>query len=203
MQSHSSTPGLPPIFRSEGQARVLGDLLLDEGAEWRSLSEVARRTGLASSSVMREVDRLEAAGIVETERVGNVRRVRADRSSRFHPELRGLVLKALGPEPVLAAELAGVEGVEAAYLFGSWARLRRDPSAAGEAPRDLDLLVVGDPDPADVYGACARAEGALGLEIDPVIVTRQAWDGDGATASERGFLAAVRADDPIAVVGGS
>ncbi|MGD9571632.1 MAG: MarR family transcriptional regulator [Thermoleophilia bacterium] len=202
MQSSGSLVGLPPIFRSEGQARVLADLLLDDSAGWRSLTEVARRTGLASSSVMREVDRLEAAGIVQTERVGNVRRVRADRSSRFHPELRGLVLKALGPEPVLAAELAGVEGVQAAYLFGSWARLRRDPAASAAPPRDLDLLVIGNPDPAAVYAACARAEEALGLEIDPVIVSPEAWDGKGATASERGFLAAVRADDPIAILGG-
>jgi DNA-binding transcriptional ArsR family regulator len=190
-----------PIFRSDGQARLLSVLVLDEAGTWRSLSELGRLTDLAPSSVMREVDRLESAGLVETERVGNVRRVRADRGSRFHADLRGLLLKAYGPEPVLRAALSPVRGVRQAYLFGSWARRSRDPGESAEEPHDLDLLVVGDPRPEDVYRACAEAEAQLHLAIDPVIVSEEQWSGAEETASMRGFLAAVRADAPIALLG--
>jgi len=189
-----------PIFRSEGQARLLADLFLDENATWRSLSELARRAGLAPSTVLREVERLEASGLVETERVGNVRRVRADAGSRFHPDLRALVRKAFGPEPVLADRLGRIPGIHQAYLFGSWARRARDPEASVEPPRDLDLLVVGEPSADDVYRACADAEATLGLAIDPVIVSAGVWDGTAEDAPMRGFLAAVRADAPIALL---
>jgi hypothetical protein len=32
-----------------------------------------------------------------------------------------LLLRSFGPRQVLAEELEGIEGVESAYLFGSWA----------------------------------------------------------------------------------
>lgn len=185
-----------PIFRSEGQARLLADVLLAE--EWRSLSELARRTGLAPSTVQREVERLQAAGIVVSRRVGNVRQVRADPSSRFHDELRGLVEKAFGPEPVLESELRRVDGIEAAYLFGSWARRLRG-RGGGEPPGDIDVLVVGSPDPGDVYSACMRAERNLGIAVDPVVVSPEEWSDASAGASLSGFLAAVRAEEPISL----
>jgi hypothetical protein len=39
-----------------------------------------------------------------------------------------------------AEELEGVEGIEKAYLFGSWAA--RYAGEAGRAPADLDVLVI-------------------------------------------------------------
>jgi predicted nucleotidyltransferase len=193
-----NAPSLLPIFRSPGQARLLTRLLLDPGRDWRSLSELARTVGLAPSSVQREVERLARAGIVETERVGNVRRVRADAGSRFFAELRALVAKAFGPPAVLGAALASLSGVEAAYLFGSWARATLDPEAMAEPPRDIDLLVVGAPDPDALYRACAEAEAELGLEVAPVIVSAADWEG-AADPDAPPFLAALRAGPLVAL----
>ena len=148
--------------------------------------------GLAPSSVLREVDRLARAGIVDTERIGNVRRVRANRDSRFYPELRGLVLKAFGPVSVLGAGLSRVPKVASAYIFGSWARYHLSPGTMQEPPRDIDVLVVGDPDPDRIYRACAAAEEELGLEVTPVIVDAATWSGAG-HSSAPGFLETMRA----------
>lgn len=196
MRDVQSAPPFLPIFRSPGQARLLARLFLDVGRDWRSLTELARSVGLAPSSVLREVNRLARAGLVDTERVGNVRRVRANRDSRFFPELRGLVVKAFGPISVLGAELSHVSGVEKAYVFGSWARYHLVPSTMEEPPRDIDVLVVGDPDSGRVYEACARAETELGLEVTPVIVDRGTWSA-ASSPEAPAFLRALRRGDLI------
>jgi hypothetical protein len=90
--------------------------------------------------------------------------------------------------------------VRQAYIFGSWARRIRDPAGAPGPPRDLDLVVVGDPRPDEVYAACARAEETLRLAVDPVIVTVDAWEGGTADAAMRGVLDAVKAEQPIALL---
>jgi hypothetical protein len=45
---------------------------------------------------------------------------------------------------VLAEELGGVEGIDSAYLFGSWAA--RYAGEAGRPPADLDVPVIGATD---------------------------------------------------------
>lgn len=181
-----------PIFRSPGQARLLTALFVRPEAGWRSLTDLGREVGLATSSVQREVERLQRAGLVESRRVGHVREVRADEGSRFSPDLRGLLTKAFGPVPILGAALAEVGGIREALLFGSWARRELEPASSDEAPRDLDLLVVGDPDPAELYRACAVAEAEIGLEVAPTIVDPAVWDGT-AQAPAPGFIEEVRA----------
>ena len=196
MRHVQSTPPFLPIFRSPGQARLLARLLLDDGRRWRSLTELSRWVRLAPSSVQREVDRLARAGLVETERVGNVRRVRANMDSPFFPELRGLVVKAFGPVPVLGAALSRVPRVEKAYLFGSWARYHLAPHMMQEPPRDIDVLVVGLPDPNRVYQACAVAERELGLEVSPTIVDPGSWSRAG-HADAPAFVRAVRTSELV------
>jgi predicted nucleotidyltransferase len=196
MRHVQTAPPFLPIFRSPGQARLLARLFLDAGQRWRSLTELARAVRLAPSSVLREVNRLARAGIVDTERIGNVRRVRANRDSRFFPELRGLVVKAFGPASVLGAELSRVPRVEKAYIFGSWARYYLFPNTMQEPPRDIDVLVVGEPDPSRVYQACAAAEEELGLEVTPVIVDPATWSAAGDPAAPA-FLKTVRSSDLI------
>jgi predicted nucleotidyltransferase len=88
--------------------------------------------------------------------------------------------------------------VQRGYLFGSWARAAIDPGALAEPPRDIDLLVVGDPDPDAVYRACAEAEAQLGLEVAPVIVSAAEWAGALAPQAPP-FLTALREGPLVAL----
>lgn len=182
------TPRLFPIYRSESQARILSHLFLAHGGH--SLREIAGATGLPLSTVHREVDRLDEAGIVSTSRVGGARIVSANTSSPVHDELRGLVLKTYGPPEIIARALEPVRGIESAYVFGSWAA--RAAGSAGGPPGDVDVLVVGTPSALEVDEACLRASKPLDREVNATVVGPDRWrrldSGFLKTVSERPLL---------------
>ena len=156
------------------------------------MSELAHRVGVPLSSVHREVERAEAAGIITSRRSGNTRFVRADTDSPYYDSLSDLLVKAFGPPHVLAETLEGVEGIEAAYVFGSWAA--RLHGVAGRRPvNDIDVLVLGEPDRAELYQALSGVEGRLGRPVN-VVIRDAGWlrDGSGsfhATVTERPVVA--------------
>ena len=168
----SGPPPLLPLLRSPLQAEVLTRLLL-EPERAMSLTELARLTGASVATVQREVERAEMAGIARSERVGPTRLVRADPSSPLYRPLADLLLVAFGPVPVVSTELDGIDGIEEAYLFGSWAA--RYSGELGAAPRDVDVLVVGDPDRDQVYDAVERAERRLHRPVQVTFRSVDEW----------------------------
>jgi predicted nucleotidyltransferase len=170
----ASAPPLLPLLRSRLQAEVLTLVLTGPGQEW-SLTGLASRTGASVSSVQREITRAEEAGVVRSRRLGNVRLVEAAESPLTGP-LTELLLRSFGPRQVLAEELEHVEGIEQAYLFGSWAA--RYEGESGRPPADLDLLVIGAPDRDELDDAAQRATGRLAREVN-VTIRSPAWWRDG------------------------
>ena len=175
-----------PIFRSPEQERLLAELFVfaDEPI---SLSELASRAGTSLGGTHKEVERLEASGLVTSTTVGRNRLVAADETSPMYPELRGLLLKTLGPEPLLRSALADIEGIREAFIFGSWA----DPSTT--SPADIDVLVIGDPDIGEVYDAVFAVEAELGRPVNVTVRASAEWD-NAEGAFERGVKSGPRID---------
>lgn len=181
-----------PLF-SAGQASLLARLFLRDGAAC-SLVELERATGLSAGAVHQQVERLERAGLLSSQRVGRTRLVRPNVASPFYPELRGLVIKALGPVPLLGEALGELPGVHEAFIYGSWAAL---VLGAGErAPRDVDVMIVGSPDLDRVDEACRRVEQAIGLPVNATVLSRAEWEND-----ENGFVQAVKAGPRVPLIG--
>jgi hypothetical protein len=61
------------------------------------------------------------AGLVTSRRIGNTRLVRANTDSPYDRGLADVLTKPFRVPRVLANALRSVEGVERAYIFGSWA----------------------------------------------------------------------------------
>ena len=166
-----SSPANPlPIFRSEGQRKLLVHIFVvgTEGP-W-SLSHLSQLVRVPISTVHREIQILDRAGIVISQRIGSARLVIANVDSPFFPDLQSLLTKAFGPAKLIATELRAVPGIDQALIFGSWAR--RYSGEPGPPPRDIDLLVVGRPSVQAVYRIARKVERALGLEVNPVVVSR-------------------------------
>ena len=169
-----------PLFRSPEQERLLAELFVfSEGP--LTLSELARRAGTSVAGAHKEVERLEASGLVTSKSSGRSRLVEPNRVSPVYQELHGLLTKSMGPEPLLRAALSEIDGIETAFIFGSWA----DPNQ--RAPQDIDLMVIGDPDIGEVYDTVSEVEGDVGRPINVVIRSREEW-----ANAERAFERAVQ-----------
>jgi len=167
----TAPPTLLPIFRSDAQARLLAEVFLSP--EPLSVPEIAERTGISASTLRNEVPRLEAAGFIRSTTAGRTRLLAPDTDSPVHDDVASLIVKTLGPGVVLRALLEDVEGIDEAYIFGSWAA--RMLGQDGPAPRDVDLLVVGRPRQFDIARVCRAAEETLGREVNPTTVTPAEW----------------------------
>lgn len=77
-------------------------------------------------------------------------------------------VKAFGPPQVLAEVLEDIDGIEAAYIFGSWAA-RWSGEGAKRPVADIDVLVLGAPDRDRLYAALSVAEKRLGRPVEDAI----------------------------------
>jgi DNA-binding Lrp family transcriptional regulator len=184
-----------PIFRSREQARLLSELFL-YAPEPLSLSQLAERTGISPSGVHKEVARLESAGLVVSRRVGRTRLVSVDQDSPFHSDLRSLLMKAFGPAMLLTEGLSTVDGVEDAFIYGSWAA--SEESNLGRPARDVDLMVLGTPDLDRLYEVTGEVEELIGRPVNVAVFTREEWEAD-----ESGFAEAVKDGARIELIGSS
>jgi predicted nucleotidyltransferase len=131
------------------------------------LSELRRLTGLGSASLQRELNRLAGAGLVRTERVGNLRRFQANPQSPVYAELVGLTCKTLGLEPVLReALLPLIPDLKAAWVYGSVAK------QTDTAQSDIDVMLIGeDLLLGRVLELLVPLEAQLGRKINPTCYT--------------------------------
>lgn len=167
----SDGPALLPVFRSQHQAELLMWLMLHPDQEF-GVSDLAARLGVPLSTLHREVVRLDKAGLLTSRTLGRNRLLRANTSHPAAPALTQLLEVTFGPRAVIAEEFA-IPGVEKVVIFGSWAA--RYSGQQGPPPQDIDVLVVGQIDRADLYEAADRAHARLGIEVNPVIRSVRQW----------------------------
>ncbi|GAA1877217.1 ArsR family transcriptional regulator [Lapillicoccus jejuensis] len=177
----TAPPVLLPLLRSGLQARILALVLLSPDREW-SLTEVAQIIGTTVSTVQREADRAEKAGVMTSRRLGNTRLVRAAPSPATGP-LTQLLLVTFGPPQVVAEELGDVTGLAGLYIFGSWAA--RYDGVDGPSPADVDVLALGRPDRDELDEGADRARRRLGREVNVTVRSLDWWrGGDDALRTE-------------------
>lgn len=133
------------------------------------------------------------AGILSERQVGRTRLIRANEGGPLVAPLREILTVATGPVVVLAEEFARIDGIESAFIYGSFAA--RMLGNAGPAPHDIDVMVIGEPDVDAVYEACTWVEAAVRRPVNTTILTAAEF------AAPSGFLDAVRRGPAVAVVG--
>jgi DNA-binding transcriptional ArsR family regulator len=167
-----SAPALVPLFRSEQQLSLLG-VLFAQASEDLTIGELARRAGVAQATASREVARLAEHGLVQVRSLGRNTLVAANWDLPWAKELRALLTQTIGVLGRLGDALGELAGIEAAFVFGSWAA--RYTGAAGPAPRDVDVVVVGTASLPEVRDACRTVEHDLRLDVNPVVFTHDEW----------------------------
>jgi DNA-binding transcriptional ArsR family regulator len=179
------SPGLLPLLRSRTQGELLALVLLHPEREY-TITELAAEVEVTPTTVMREVDRLATSGILADRKVGRSRLVRARTDTPLYGPLSDLMAVSFGPVPVLTEALAGLDGVQQAYVYGSWAA--RYIGEPGPPPADVDVLVVGDPDADALFDLAEDASRRLRREVNVHRVSAESWE----ARTDDPFLTSVR-----------
>jgi predicted nucleotidyltransferase len=182
----TGVPNALPMFRSDMQLRLLALLLLQAERVW-TLTELRKAVDAPASSVHRELNRIEGAGLLDRDASSKPHRFGAASESPLFEPLRELLLRTVGVENDLRDAL-DIPGVVAAAIHGSWAAGTRRPGS------DIDVVVIGE---ADLRGLRRRTRAAgerAGRRID---LTLFGQDEFRALASEGRGFARHLADEPI------
>jgi hypothetical protein len=119
---------------TQPQSKVL-EWVFGQPERWYHIQELIRLTSLASASLQREVKRLHVAGLVVEERIGNLRRVKANPNNPVFADLANLVRKTMGTIPAIANALQPLAShLQVALVFGSVAK------GTEHAASDVDVL---------------------------------------------------------------
>ena len=151
---------------TDSQTRVLR-WIFGQPERGYHINELLRLTGLGSASLQRELKKLAEAGLVRSERVGNLRRFQANAESPVYGELIALTRKTLGVEPMLrqALEALGPK-LDAAFVYGSVAK------GTDKAKSDVDVMLVGkNLSLSKVLEKLLPVEAQLGRKINPTLLT--------------------------------
>ncbi|MET8414415.1 ArsR family transcriptional regulator [Streptomyces sp. NPDC005134] len=180
-----NSPSLLPLLRSQLQGDLLALTLLHPEQEF-TLTELAHELRASHTAVLREANRLIEAGILSDRRVGRTRMLTARTDTPLARPLTELIAASFGPLPLLTEALRAVPGVDRAYIYGSWAA--RHAGEPGPPPADVDVLVVGTPDPDELFDVAEFAGRRLRREVNMHRVPAASWD----TPSSDPFLTSVR-----------
>jgi predicted nucleotidyltransferase len=118
-----------------------------------------------STNLSRELARLEREGLLRSELEGRQRYYSIDRAYPYLKPLFAMLQGSIGIQPALKDALKAVDGVQSAWLFGSFAKNEVD------AASDIDLLIVGKPGQARLASEIRTAEKTLRREINYTVLT--------------------------------
>ena len=153
------------------QQKVLG-LLFGQPDRSFFVTQIMELGKSGRGAAQRELQRLEAAGLVTVRMLGNQKHYQANRESPLFEEICRIVQKTVGLEEPLRAAVERLPGtLHLALIYGSVAK-RADTSAS-----DIDVLIVADDVTLEeVYAAMSIAEESLGRTINPTLYTTEEFN---------------------------
>lgn len=154
------------LFSSRTLVRLLSVLLLNPDRDYYQ-QELVAIVGGPLRPVQLALGKLTAADIVSKRREGKQVYYQIQRSHPAFTDLRDLFVKTFALGDVLREALAQVQGIEAAFVFGSTA------AAEQHAGSDVDLFVVGSVARKTLAGPLHEAEHVLAREVNLNIYDRR------------------------------
>ncbi len=151
------------------QQKVLG-LLYGQPEKSFYTNEILRLTGMGVATIKRELDRMEAAGILSMTRIGNQHHYQAKPECPVYHELLGIIKKTSGMTNSIRQALTPLTPqIEQVFVFGSMA------SGKETSASDIDLMIIGDVTFSEVVTMLYPVQDILGREINPKIYRKQEW----------------------------
>jgi predicted nucleotidyltransferase len=176
------------------QQRVLG-LLFGKPDQSFYANEIARWAQVGKGSLMRELDRLQQAGVLTLTRQGNQTHYQVNPDCPIYAELLGIARKTFGiAEPLCQALQPFAEQITWAFVYGSIAKDQANASS------DIDLMLIGKGlHYSEVMERLMPLEEQLGRVLNPTLYTLDDWAAK--LAAENSFVVRVVQQDKINLMG--
>jgi predicted nucleotidyltransferase len=129
--------------------------------------EISRLIKEDPTNVSRELDKLKHEGVFVSEKKGVQKYYSLNPNYPLMAELRSIVSKTIGIEHELAAVIKKTSGLDAAFIYGSYAR----GEDSGES--DIDLFIIGKPGVDALVAQLNKAEKKIGREINYRLYSRE------------------------------
>jgi predicted nucleotidyltransferase len=156
-------------LRSKTRQRLLAYYFTNPSARVH-LRDLAGRLDIDPANLSKELRRLEIEGLFRSEVSGRQKYFQLNRDYPLFAELRSIVSKTIGAPSLITQSLKKMEGIEEAYLYGSFASNQQD------AASDIDVLVVGAPPGETLAEAMRKIERQLGREVSYTVLTRKEFN---------------------------
>lgn len=186
------TPSLGAALLGRTREAVIGLLFADPSIALH-VREIARRTGFSAPAAASELRMLESVGVVTSEAIGRQVTYRANPACALFPELRGIAVKTWGMRGRVASAILALDGVEAAFVFGSFAAGQAHPMS------DVDVIVIGTVDYAVLSEAMSRVSTDVGRSVNAKLYRPSEWSRK--LAEGNAFLAGVASGPKLFLAG--
>ena len=128
------------------------------------LRQIARTTGAGMGALQRELKQLSEAGVIQRSEIGQQAFFKANADCPVFHELRNLIIKTFGVADVVRAALSPLaDKIELAFIFGSMV------SGEFKQSSDLEVMVIGKIEFAEIVAALTPVQETLAREINPSV----------------------------------
>lgn len=149
---------LENLFRSRAQVLILKLLFLNSSSEFHA-NDMARKTGLAPSTIAKEMPVIQNIGLALRRTQGNLVFYKINNQSVIYNELKRIFLKFEMLDEIISRNLPK-EKIKYALIYGSFAKGTESQSS------DIDLLVIGDVNEDALLRSISKTERTIGREIN-------------------------------------
>lgn len=150
---------LDRLFSSKTRVEILRLLFSNPDGRYY-VRQIARELGRDISGIKRELDNLEKANLLTSEKLGNLRYYAVNKSAAIFADLKSIIAKTVGVQGAIAGSLAALGGLRQAWMYS----MNSHPPGEGSGP--VPVLIVGRVDLAELNEAVTQLEGRLGREIN-------------------------------------
>jgi len=148
------------------KSRIRRDLLtlfFSNPSEQHYLRELERMLGYSAGSIRRELLKFQKDGLFNTEQRGNLLYYALNPKHPLFKELKAIVSKTIGIEGSLRKALSSIEGIRAAFIYGSFAANREKGTS------DIDVMIIGEPETSSLNEGIAELEKKVNREVNTTV----------------------------------
>lgn len=148
-------------LRSEISRKLLNYFFLNPNQSLY-VNELTRNLQVDKRNLVKKIKELEEEGVLKSQARGNLKLYSISQQYPLYDEYRKIIVKTLGFEDELRKILAETKKLNAAYIYGSYARDKMDVHS------DIDLLIIGEHDIISLQRNLSRLQKVIGREINAV-----------------------------------